>query len=230
MKSCILLPVGCVRLNHFSQLTEVWDHRGFLSCVNTLFSAQIQNQQWQLIFFHFLWHHWISYVLHLEAWRSNFPVHWFATKTLSECTVKQIQAAIRNFMSETGTLCRKLELYVGNRNFRFVKFNSMVAICSVWLFEKILYITHWSRKFSHLEAKWFLWALRLLVINRGLYLEPIAPLWIGSNKIFPFYSIDNYSMSCCFAIFWWHHLISSLFYTWIVPVIGPVISHRTSHK
>ena len=31
-------------IDHFSQLTEVWDHREFLSCVNGLFSAQIQNQ------------------------------------------------------------------------------------------------------------------------------------------------------------------------------------------
>ena len=35
-------------------------------------------------------------ILHLEAWRNIFPVHWFLTKTLSECTVKQTPAAVCN--------------------------------------------------------------------------------------------------------------------------------------
>ena len=39
-----LVATELCELDHFSQLTEVWVLRTFLSCVNGLFCAQIQNQ------------------------------------------------------------------------------------------------------------------------------------------------------------------------------------------
>ena len=93
MKSCTLLPVGCVRLNHFSQLTEVLGSQGIsLLCEYVVFCSDTKPTVAAVILPFFVTSLNFLFVLHLEAWRSNFPVHWFPTKTLSECTVKQIQA------------------------------------------------------------------------------------------------------------------------------------------
>ena len=58
-----------------------------------------------------------------------------------------------------------------------------------------------KHKVSHLECNLFLWALGYLSLTEVSTYNPLLHMWMGSNKIFPFYSIDNYSVSWYFAIF-----------------------------
>ena len=62
---------------------------------------------------------------------------------------------------------------------------------------------------NSLEQQVFTLGMHLICVSSGSYLQAtevstyssLLTLWMGSNKICPFYSIDNYSVSWYFTIF-----------------------------
>ena len=87
----------------------------------------------------------------------------------------------------------------------------------VHLLGTILCVTHWSRKFCTWKPIDFCELWGYLQLTEVSACNPLLTLWMGSNKILLFNTIDNNCESCSFAIFKWHHFISSLFSTWIGP-------------
>ena len=66
-------------------------------------------------------------------------------------------------------------------------------------------------------------------LTEGSAWNPLLTLWMGSNKTFTFYCIDNNSRTVIFPFFQWHHFISSLFYTWIGPEESEITFWNITH-